>query len=412
MKYGLLGEKLTHSFSKEIHEALGYYRYSLCEVGRDELESFFKRRDFLGINVTIPYKKSVIEYLDSIDEAAAGIGAVNTVINDNGRLTGFNTDAFGLTALIQKAGVTLKGKKVLILGGGGTSATALYVAEKSGAGCVLRVSRSEKPGFITYEKAKKLHTDADVIINTTPAGMFPDIVNTPIDISAFGKLEAVIDAVYNPLNSRLVLEARERGITAVGGLYMLLMQAYMSARYFTREDIDIAKIEKIYSDILRKKRNIVLIGMPSAGKTSIGGMIAESLGMPFFDCDEQITAATGKTPADMIKREGEAAFRDIESKVIRELSVKNGAVIATGGGAVTVRDNLLNLKANGRVYYIDRAPELLQATADRPLSSSKQALEELYIKRRALYKNAADVIVENNSDINNAADKIRKDFLL
>ena len=412
MEYGLIGEKLTHSFSKEIHARLADYDYRLIEVKREEIGDFLLKRDFRGINVTIPYKQTVIGYLDHIDDAAAGIGAVNTIVNDNGKLCGYNTDAFGLAAAFDKNGVDLSGKKVLILGGGGTSKTAEYVAKKAGAGCVLRVSRTEKPGFITYNEAKSRHNDAHIIINATPVGMFPDIDKTPIELECFKNLEAVADAVYNPINSRLVLKARAAGITAFGGLFMLCMQAYMAARYFTGEDKDAGKPEKIYSDILNSKRNIVLIGMPSAGKTSIGKMIARQLDMPFFDSDGQVTAVTGKTPAELILSEGEAAFREIESKVILNLSAENHAVIATGGGAVLSDENVLNLRANGKIYYIDRPLDLLAPSPGRPLSSSGEAMKALYKARRRVYESAADVTVPNNADIDFAADTIRKDFLL
>ncbi|MBR4761963.1 MAG: shikimate dehydrogenase, partial [Clostridia bacterium] len=253
MEYGLIGEKLTHSFSKEIHAALAGYDYTLREVSRDELDAFLTKRDFRGINVTIPYKKDVIKHLDYIDNAAAGIGAVNTVVNNGGKLYGYNTDAFGLTALIEKTGVSPTGEKALILGGGGTSATANYVLKQMGASSVLRVSRTAKPGFITYDEAKAKHRDAAIIINTTPVGMFPDIGKTPIDLNGFCGLKAVIDAVYNPLNSRLVTLARGMGVAAEGGLYMLCMQAYMAARLFSGRDIDINKAQEVYNALLGQK---------------------------------------------------------------------------------------------------------------------------------------------------------------
>lgn len=412
MKYGLIGEKLTHSFSKEIHNLLGGYDYELCELKENELDTFFKKKDFCGINVTIPYKTSVIKYLDYIDEATQQIGAVNTVVNKGGKLFGYNTDAFGLSSLIKKNGADLKGKKVLILGGGGTTKTAFFVAQKSGAKCVIRVSRTEKEGFVTYTEARELHTDANVLINTTPVGMYPDTEKSPIDISEFNRLEAVFDAIYNPLNSRLILAARQRGIIAAGGLYMLVAQAYKSAELFSGKSIDESLIDKTYKQVLNSRRNIVLIGMPSSGKSTIGGILSNLLKMPLFDTDEHIFKMTGKTPADIINREGEAAFRRIESKVIADISVKNHCIIATGGGAVTVDGNIIRLKANGKVYYIDRPVDLLKSTPDRPLSSSAEALKNLYDKRKDLYKNAADLTVKNDAGINEAAEIIRKDFLL
>lgn len=410
MKYGLIGEKLSHSFSKEIHSRLCQYDYELLEIEESRLQSFFEKKSFIGINVTIPYKTSVIKYLDFIDDAAKEIGAVNTVVNKGGKLYGYNTDAFGLKALIQRNGIEIKGKKVLILGGGGTSKTALFVAKNMGAKAIVRVSRTNRPDFVTYSDANLMHTDSEVLINTTPVGMFPNVKETPIDTRVFKNLKAVVDVIYNPINSRLVLSAREKGIKAVGGLYMLVSQAYRSAELFSTESIDCKKIDEIYNELLKEKQNIVLIGMPSAGKTTIGSMLSKTLNMPFFDSDDVVNLKTGKTPAEIIKTQGEAAFRQIESEVIYELSLKNHTIIATGGGVPTVADNVTALKQNGRIYYIDRPIDLLEATQDRPLSSCKDDLISLYHKREKLYINAADKRIVNDKDLCCAAEEIRKDF--
>lgn len=410
MKYGLIGEKLSHSFSKEIHARLKQYDYELLEIKESDLQGFFERKSFIGINVTIPYKTSVIKYLDFIDNAAKEIGAVNTVVNKGGKLYGYNTDAFGLKALIQSNGIEIKGKKVLILGGGGTSKTALFVAKNMGAKEIVRVSRTKQPDFVTYREAELIHTDSEIIINTTPVGMFPNVKETPIDTRVFKNLKAVVDVIYNPINSRLVLSAREKGTKAVGGLYMLVSQAYRSAELFSTESIDCKKIDEIYNELLKEKQNIILIGMPSAGKTTVGSMLSKALHMPFFDSDDVITLKTGKTPAEIIKTQGEAVFRQIESEIIYELSLKNHAIIATGGGVPTVADNVTALKQNGKIYYIDRPIDLLEATQDRPLSSSKSDLISLYDKRERLYINAADNRIVNDKDLSCAAEEIRKDF--
>ena len=407
MKYGLIGEKLAHSFSKEIHSLLFSYDYELVEIEKQNLDKFFKSKDFLGINVTIPYKTEVLKYLDFVDNEAQKIGAVNTVVNKGSKLYGYNTDAFGLTSLINMANISVNGKKVLILGSGGTSKTALFVAENLGAQSVYRVSRTEKDGFITYEQALK--TDAQIIINTTPVGMYPNTDNIPIDLSHFYRLEAVVDVIYNPIKTRLILSAEKRGITAVGGLYMLVAQAYKSAELFMGRKPEIS-IETVYKKILSDKQNIVLIGMPSAGKTTIGQMLSQMLDMPFFDCDEKIKERTGKTPAEIINNETEAVFRQIETSVIKGLSEKTNCIIATGGGAVTVDENITLLKQNGRIYYIDRPIDLLTPTSDRPLSSSKDKLLIIFEKRKTLYENACDVKIQNNTDSLTAAEKIRKDF--
>lgn len=411
MEYGLIGEKLTHSFSKEIHTLLAGYDYRLFEISKGDLSDFFKERNFKGINVTIPYKSEVIKYLDCISDEAKSIGAVNTVVNKGGKLYGYNTDVYGLSSLLNKNGIDIKGKKVAILGSGGTSKTALFVAESKGAGEIIRVSRTQKSGFITYDELNLYYTDTQVIINTTPVGMFPNTDNIPIDIKPFKNLEAVADVIYNPLKSRLLLSAEERGIKTAGGLYMLVMQACKSAELFLGEDIDYKKAETVYDGILKDKQNIVLIGMPSAGKTTVGKILSESLGMPFFDSDEQIFLRYGRTPADIIKEDGEPTFRKIESEIINELSIRNRSIIATGGGAVINKDNILALKGNGRIYYIDRPINLLTATDDRPLSSTKSDIMNLYNKRKKLYENAMDVRVLNDKDTAFAEKTIREDFL-
>lgn len=410
MKYGLIGGKLVHSFSKEIHSRLCSYEYELKELSEKDLPDFLKNRDFSGINVTIPYKTAVIGYLDEIDDAARQIGAVNTIVNRNGKLYGYNTDAFGLLYLIKKNGIGFDGKRVLILGSGGTSKTAEFVAKNLKVLSVMRVSRKQKEGFITYAEAENLYNDADIIINTTPCGMFPDTENTPIDLRKFQNLCAVIDVIYNPLKTRLILGAEKRGLTAAGGLYMLVMQAVGAAELFTGEKVSLDKVNDVYRAIKREKQNIVLIGMPSSGKTTIGKELSNKLGMPFFDSDEVIKNKTGRTPAEIIRSDGEPAFRKLESEVISELSKSNHIVIATGGGAPTVYDNVLSLKSNGRVYFIDRPYHLLEATPDRPLSSSKEALRSLYESRIDVYRAAADVRVNNDCDIEYVENYIRKDF--
>lgn len=411
MKYGLIGEKLSHSFSKEIHTRLCGYDYELKELKPNRLDAFFEKRDFCGINVTIPYKKSVIKYLDSIDTAAESIGAVNTVVNKGGKLYGYNTDATGLEALINKSGVTLAGKKVLILGSGGTSDTALFVAKELGAANICRVSRTQKPGFITYDEAVSMHNDAQILINTTPVGMFPDIDGVPVDLARFCSLDAVFDVIYNPLKSRLLLTAHEMSVKATGGLYMLVSQARSAAELFLGCSIDDNAAESVYRSLLKEKRNIVLIGMPASGKTTIGKILAQKLNMRFYDSDDYITSTTGKTPAEIITSDGEQSFRKTESKAIYDLSLNNNCVIATGGGAVTVEDNIRRLKANGRIYYINRQVDLLDPGDNRPVSPTKEALVALYGKRKELYEQAAEFTVLNNTDIITAAETIKDDFL-
>ena len=410
MEYGLIGEKLGHSFSKTVHSFLADYLYELCEIPKTELKEFMEKADFKAINVTIPYKSEVIPYLYFIDEKAKQIGAVNTVVNKDGRLYGYNTDYYGLKALIEFARIDIEDKKVLILGSGGTSKTAFFVAKDLGAKKILTVTRTEKQGFITYSDAENLHNDADIIINATPCGMYPDIENIAIDISSFQRLSGVVDVIYNPLRSALVLEAQKRGIKAIGGLYMLIAQAVFAAEKFLGRQIPKAKIKEIYSKILKEKSNIVLTGMPSCGKTSLGKRISKILGKEFLDTDVEIERQTGMAIRDIFESRGEEYFRSLETKVIKEISTKNNKIISTGGGAVLKNENVKALKHNGMVFFIDRPLKDLMATSDRPLSSSKADLKKRYNERYDIYRSAADKKIINDRDFEAAVTKIKEAF--
>lgn len=410
MEYGCIGEKLTHSFSAEIHPKLFNYKYELKEIARDDLDAFMKAKNFKAINVTIPYKQTVIPYLDYIDDTGKEIGAVNTVVNKNGLLYGFNTDFLGLKALIQRAEIEIKDKKVLILGSGGTSLTAAAVVKDMGAKEVYRLSRGRAEGCITYDDAVNNHTDAEIIINTTPCGMFPDISKTAIDIDSFPCLTGVVDAVYNPLRSELVLKALNKGIKAVGGLYMLVSQAAFAAEKFVEKKADEEKINNVFKEMLKEKENIVLIGMPSSGKTTVGKIISQSLGKEFFDTDEEIVRVFGKSIPEIFKEMGESGFRKLEVKVIESISARQNSVIATGGGAVLNCKNIENLKKNGRVYFLDRPLENLITTDDRPLSSNRVDLERRYRERYQIYKNSCDFSVCGNMSAEEFASIIEKEF--
>lgn len=410
MEYGCIGERLSHSFSAIIHARLADYEYELCEIKRDELEAFMRRADFKAINVTIPYKQAVMPYLDYIDGIAEKIGAVNTVVNKNGRLYGYNTDFYGLRELIARSKADLKGKKVLILGSGGTSKTAAAVAEDLGAAEIYRVSRGGADGAVTYEEAYEYHTDAEAIINTTPCGMYPNIGMTAIDIELFPNLKSVTDAVYNPLSSELVLRAREKGITAAGGLYMLVAQAARAAEKFCEIKVEDRKIEKIYLEIKRQKTNLVLIGMPGSGKTTIGKRFAEKHGLEFIDTDDEIIKKTGIPITEYFKLYGEPRFRLLEAETVKEVSARQGVVIATGGGVILNPQNVRHLKGNGRLAFIDRPLAEIAATADRPLSSSREALEKRFAERYSLYRAASDAVINAVSEVDENVRRVENEI--
>lgn len=393
MEYGCIGEKLGHSFSKIIHNALCDYDYRLVELARDELDAFMKQKDFRAINVTIPYKQDVIPYLDFVDDNARAIGAVNTIVNRDGFLYGYNTDFSGMRALIERNGIEPKGKKVLVLGSGGTSKTALAVAGAMGADSIYRVSRGARDGAITYDEMYLKHTDAQIIIDTTPCGMYPDIGVSAADISRFDRLEGVVDAVYNPLRSEIVSKALSRGITATGGLYMLVAQAVFAAEHFTGRRFETSDIDRVYNQLMNEKESIVLIGMPACGKSTIGKKLSNRLGLPFVDTDALITEREGVTIPEIFARGGESEFRKIESEVIREVAKTGGMIVATGGGAVLDPKNVRLLKQNGRLIFLNRPLEDIPATDDRPLSNDRAKLEALYKTRLPIYRAAADAEV-------------------
>lgn len=410
MQYGCIGEHLTHSFSKEIHGQLKDYLYELRQIPMGQLGAFMEKRDFKAINVTIPYKQDVIPYLKEIEPMAASIGAVNTVVNRDGDLYGYNTDFGGMLDLIKHAGITLVGKKVLILGTGGTSKTAMAVAKHMGAASVYRVSRSAKPGVLTYEQVLAEHLDAQVLINTTPRGMFSREGGMSIDPALFSELSGVVDAVYNPLRTEFVLKARSLGVPAAGGLYMLVRQAVLASEIFLDTKYPEEVTEQVYRKIKASKENIVLTGMPGSGKTTVGKLLATELNRPFWDTDVLIAEKTGKTPAEIIRDQGEKVFREIESEVIREISAQNGCVIATGGGAVLRMQNVELLRSNGKIFFLDRPLQQLIPTADRPLSSTKDAISQRYRERYPIYTATADEIIPNGETPEKAVQLVKRSF--
>ena len=406
MEYGLIGSKLGHSYSKIIHEMLCGYRYDLCPLPtEEEARAFLTRRAFKAINVTIPYKRLVMGFCSYIDPRAKAIGAVNTVVNRNGLLYGYNTDYLGFAYLADAHGVEFAGRTVLILGTGGTHNTTSAVAKDKGAARVLTVSRHPDPekGELSYAEA--VHSGADIVINTTPAGMYPNVGVCHLDVAAMPGLEAVLDVVYNPDKTELILRAEEAGVpVAVGGLEMLVAQAVYAAEYFLGRKFDDApaEIRAITAQLRKEQLNVALIGMPSCGKTTIGRALADRLGKRFVDLDEEIVRAAGCSIPDLFAAEGEDGFRAREAEQTARFAREGRQVLSCGGGVVKRPENLRALRQNGVVLYIDRPLDALTVGGGRPLSTSAEALKAMEAQRRPLYLAAADAVIPNETTVADA----------
>lgn len=405
-EYGLIGKKLGHSFSKIIHEQMGY-GYDLVELREEEVKDFVLSRKYKGFNVTIPYKKTVMPYLDFIDEEAKAIGSVNTIIEKDGKLCGYNTDIYGMEYAFKYANIDIKDKKVIILGSGGTYETANYLAHKWGAKEVVRISRS---GEDNYENISK-HYDANIVINTTPVGMYPNNQDCLIDLKNFKNLEGFFDAIYNPLNTNMLLDAKQilGNTRCSNGLRMLVAQAKKARDLYFNTKMDDNIIEKILEGINMSKINIVLMGMPGSGKSTVGNALARKLGRPFIDTDEVIIEREGLHTSKIIEQKGEPYFRDRETEVVMEVSKLQGYVIATGGGVVLREENMKALKQNGIVVFLDR--NILNLSKDgRPLSQGEDALQKLYKERIDLYTKYADITADSNIPVEGVADSIVSDL--
>ena len=398
-KYYLIGEKLSHSYSKDIHSLIGL-DYELKEISRGDVGDFLKKKEFVGLNVTIPYKETVIPYLDEIDEIAARIGAVNTVVNENGRLKGYNTDYFGLKYALSSAGIELKGKRVAVLGSGGASKTAQKLSEDLGAAEISVVSRS---GEINYENVYE-KIDPEVIINATPVGMFPNENKCPIELKRFKNLAGVFDCIYNPYRTRLVLNAEMLGVKAVGGLKMLAAQGVYSEFLWGEAEFKEENIQAAYKNLFEKEVNITLIGMPGAGKTCLGKIVAEKLDRPFYDTDELCERLSGFSPEKTIEKFGEKRFREIENIAVEKISRVRGAVIASGGGTILNEENALKLRSSGIAVYIERELDKL-CTEKRPLSKSG-AISRLFEQREGYYLTSCDIKIKNDGGKDSAAEEI------
>jgi shikimate dehydrogenase len=400
MKYGLIGKTLSHSYSKIIHGFFGNHEYELLELPPDRVEDFLRSPDFLGINVTIPYKETVKPWC-TLDEYAKKIGSVNTIVNNNGTLYGYNTDYFGFSYMAFLAGISFNGKKVVILGSGGTAKTALSVTRDCGAREVIVVSRNGQNNYGNIGR----HADCDVLVNTTPVGMFPNNGETPLSLDHFAKLSAMIDVIYNPMRTKLLLEAKKRGIRTANGLIMLTAQALMAHNLFfgiekdKREDF--MSIEEALSKAEKRFSNIVLTGMPGCGKTTIGMELAKVYEKDFVDTDGLIEERTGRKIPDIINEDGEPHFRELESAVIAEVAAKTNQVIATGGGSVLAEENRDALAQNGIVVFLERSLDKL-ATDGRPLSVD---LGTLYQHRLPVYESFCQHKITLDDDL---ADNVRK----
>lgn len=401
-KYGLLGEHLGHSFSPRIHREIADYPYELYEVEKDKLCEWVKNNDLCGYNVTIPYKQAVMPYLDELSPCAQAIGAVNTVVKrHDGTLFGDNTDYYGFDYMLSKLHLDINGKKAIVLGSGGASKTVQAVLKEQGARVVV-VSRNAEDNYSNIEK----HSDAVLVVNATPVGMYPDCPEAPVKLSVFENLQGVCDVIYNPAKTALLLQAEAMGVECVNGLSMLVAQAKRAAESFTGCELSESVIEKIRAQVETQTLNIVLVGMPGCGKSTVGKLVAKKLNRRFIDCDEEVKNLTGNTPSEIIRTKGETEFRKTETQVLTDICKQSSLVIATGGGAVTVMDNKDIIRQNSVVVFIDRNTELL-ATEDRPLSVN---LCELHKKRLPAYKTFAHIEVDGNSDAETVADRILKAF--
>ncbi len=399
MKCGLLGRKLGHSYSPQIHAYLGEYSYDLFEREPEDVEAFLKHEDFSAINVTIPYKKTVIPYC-RLTPTAEYMGSVNTVIRQkDGSLLGHNTDYFGFTSMVQRSGLVPTGKKCLVLGSGGASVTAVAVLKEMGANVVV-ISRS---GENNYENLLR-HKDTAIICNCTPVGMYPNNGISPIDLDLFPQLEGVLDMIYNPSRTQLLMDAENRGLIGMNGLWMLVAQAKEAAEWFLDQKLPDSLIESVYRKMQLQMENIILIGMPGCGKSTVGKALSAEMGKQFVDADEELVKGFCKSIPDIFAAEGEAGFRKKETQILADLGKRSGLVIATGGGCVTRQENYPLLHQNGTLIWMMRDIEMLP-TDGRPLSQTNR-LSDLYASRKPLYEAFSDFAIDNNGFIHDTVSKI------
>lgn len=407
LRCGLIGHPLGHSCSPRVHALLGGEGYALWDTPMEKIDSLLRERNFDGVNVTIPYKQTVIPYCDALGETARMIGSVNTIVRRaDGSLFGDNTDAYGFLCMAKRAGIDFQGKKALVLGSGGTSRTACAVIRAEGGEAVV-ISRSGENNYGNLH----LHADADILVNTTPVGMYPHVDEAPVDLTLFPKLQGVLDVIYNPLRTRLMQQAEALHLPCESGLYMLCAQAARAREIFTSEKISNETLENAYQTLLNERRSIVLIGMPGCGKTTVGQMLSEKLQLPLIDIDAKIVETANRPIPEIFANDGEAAFRDLEESVIADCCAVGGSVISTGGGAILRERNRRNLRMNARVIWLKRPLECLPFDG-RPLSKGFRAIEEMYAIREPLYRACADVIVESTGTVEACVQKIMDELQL
>lgn len=403
-QYGLLGEKLGHSYSPQIHGLLADYPYTLCEVSPERLPQFLRETSLSGMNVTIPYKKAVIESCADLSEAARKIGSVNTLVRREDGWYGDNTDYYGFCYMVKASGIPIAGKKVLVLGNGGVSLTVQQALRDLQAGQVVVISRRGEDHYGNLER----HADAAVLVNTTPVGMYPNNGRSVVDLAQFPNLVGVLDLIYNPDRTAFLLQAQERGVACMGGLVMLVAQAKRAAELFTGTAIADCRIDEITRILRQQMLNIVLVGMPGCGKSTVGRQLAELLHRPFVDADEVLAERAGCTITEIFREQGEEAFRALETEVLRDLGKRSGIVLATGGGCVTRMENYPALHQNGRIFWLQRDLGKLPVNG-RPLSQANR-LEDLYARRKAAYERFADGIVDNNGGCGDAVARILEEL--
>ncbi len=407
MEYGLIGEKLGHSYSQMIHARLADYRYELKEVAPERLDAFIEARNFRGLNVTIPYKQAVMKHCAELSPEAMEVGSVNTlIVRPDGSLFGHNTDIDGFIYMLRRGEIDPAGAKTVILGSGGTSLTARAALTRLGAREIVTVSRK---GPVDYAALYAEHADAEILVNATPVGMYPKNGASPVELDRLPKVRGVADVIYNPEKTALILAAQAKGIPAVSGLSMLVAQAREAAELFVGHAIPAGRVEDIVSEIGAQTLNLILVGMPGCGKSTLGQAVAAALQREFVDCDAEIVRRAGKSIPEIFAQDGEGAFRALESGVLADVCRGHGLVISTGGGAVLRAENRDAMRQNGRVCLIRRALALLPRDG-RPLSASEDAVARLWEARRAAYETAADFPVENDGTVEEAAEKIREGF--